>query len=203
MKKECIKFLSLILFLSSAAFCEYEYRFNGFGFGGHTSLAFTDYGPTFEFGGHGFIGLSFGRAGKLQIIPSVCFWVKSDKKNWDDINNRYIEEEYSYSQIALNLTDIKYTIPIPKDIFIQPYVGIGLLCFVINVKTTDRTETDLSSGDVTIHPEQKDRGSNFCINLFAGTDFPVSERIVPFVEFRFTATPWQVFRIVGGISFCF
>lgn len=202
MKKDFIKIIILVLVLSISTLCQYSFRYNGLGFGGHSGLAVNDYGATVTLGGHGFVELTFGRAGRLQIIPSIGFWNKSEKSNYTDALNTLHEYRYKYRQVALNLTDIKYIIPIPKDIFILPYAGLGLLSIVVNVTRTKETETTIG-GEITIHPEDRRSGSNLCLNFFAGLDFPVSDIVVPFAEIRFSATPWQVFRVLGGVSFCF
>ncbi len=205
MKKNLMFTALITLLISVSSFCEVSFSFKGMGAGGQISLTVPeDRGVAFGFGFRGMAEFSLDRFGSIQYHPSFTFWFKGDDRTVPSATF-YHEYEERFGQVSLNLFDIKYLFPVPNKIFIKPYTGISILpCIVINTYSNEwkqienTTHRVLSSGE-----DDTDSDADLGFNLFFGIDFPVSNRIVPFVEWRFTASHKWALRLSGGLMFCF
>jgi hypothetical protein len=192
MKKRMMLTLCAIFLLGSTGFC--EFRFDGLGAGGQLGLVvperdyFGSDAPALGFGFHLLAKFSLGRFGSLQYIPSVTLWYKSDR--WTEFSIRYKELE---GQVTINLFDVRYFPPTP-DIPVKPYVGISALpCIVIN--------TYYQEIDGREYRSWRDGEPGF--NFFLGADFPIKNVVVPFVEWRMTASRKWAMRVTGGLTIWF
>ncbi len=202
MKKQKISIPIIIFLFYSLSFSTGEFSYSGAGIGGQISFVTSEWhGPAFGFGFQGVIEFSVGRIGSFQYIPSLCLWFNSDERVTIDTPNRKIEWNDHKRQVALNFSDIKYIFPIPQNLVVRPYGGLGF-CIVINGKSDKEIETDKSTGEIS-RTTHSGRDSDPGFNMFAGVDFRLSKKVVPYVETRFTACPNWVFRLTGGLTFLF
>ncbi len=177
--------------------------FDHWGLGMNISLCFPerplDLGFGFALGGH--IEFRFDKIGAIQYMPTVAYWFTNDKSS--TTANLWTTEGFDHdAQLALNLFDLKYIPPLPIRLPISPYLGLGLtIC--INFYQWSWT-TYAPNGTVSSSSRGKGDDSSAGFNIFIGTDFPINDKWVPMVEFRYTANrDVRVVRITGGISYCF
>jgi len=208
MFKKAFYTLVVVLLVVSTGLCKPNITFQGLGGGGQASLVvvsendFARDGLTAGFGLRGIVELKLGSFGLVHYTPSFTFWFT--RREWKDEHlGYYTENDERETQIALNLFDMKYIFNTSKESF-KPYAGISVLpCILINrfhdmwVDKDDATNEELrSSDDPEIDP-------SIGFNAFAGVDFPLKERIIPFIEVRFTATKEWAFRTTGGMLLWF
>ncbi len=192
MKKRIVLCTVTLLLLCSTSFCGIS--FDGLGAGAQLSFVVPERdnlggdGPAFGFGFQGMAEFDVGRFGALQYVPSFTFWFKPDKWTYNSVRVEELE-----GQVTLNLFDIKYFPPL-ADIFIKLYVGISPLpCIVINTYHREDDNREITSW--------RDADPGF--NIFGGIDFPVSDVIVPYFEWRMTLSHKWAMRLSGGLMICF
>jgi len=179
------------------------FGYHHWGLGGNISLCFPerpiDLGFGFALGGH--IEFRFDRIGAIQYVPTVAYWFSNDETS--STANFWTTENFDHdAQLALNLFDLKYIPPLPIRLPISPYLGLGLTICIHFYEWSWTTYTPV--GVVSSSGRGKGDDSSAGFNIFIGTDFPINDKWVPMVEFRYTANrDVRVLRITGGISYCF
>lgn len=198
--KHSIKAVPLIIaFFAVSAFCEFSLTLNGFGAGGQLSVVNPiDQGSkikaTIGFGAQGIGEFDLGKIGVFQYVPSITYWRKTMEYALSD--------EWKYSQLCLNLFDIKYIFPIKKDLIFKPYAGLGPT-IVINTHHYEwpvLTGFDIYGNPIYDLVDHTDRFTDGGFNIFAGCDFQFSPKVVPFVEVRMCASAWSAFKLTFGAN---
>ena len=89
-----------------------------------------------------------------------------------------------------------------------PVLHFGLLTttpwrILIN-KHHDKWQLKNSDGSNAGHPHDiPDTYPSIGFNVFGGVDFPIKDRVIPFIEVRFTATKEWAFKTIGGMTLWF
>lgn len=208
MTKKVLPTLIIVFLVISTGFCQKKVVFQGLGGGGQAALVvqYNDFprdGITGGFGLRGIIEFKLGRLGVLQYAPSFTFWITLNDSKKDTTYGQYIQYDQREMQIAFNVSDMKYMFNTPKS-FIKPYAGLSILpCLLVNkhhdkgqLKNSDGTDAGTSHDD----PQTK---LAIGFNALGGVDFPIKDRIIPFIEVRFTATKEWSFKTIGGMTLWF
>lgn len=200
--------LSVVLLVISTGFCKEPILFKGLGGGGQLSLVvqYNDFprdGVTGGFGLRGIIELELGRLGLVQYAPSFTFWLTLNDGKKDTTNEQYIQYDQRELQVAFNIADVKYMFNTSKSFF-KPYAGLSVLpCFLVN-KHHDKGQLKNSDGSDagSIHDDPQTKLA-IGFNALGGVDFPIKDRVIPFIEVRFTATKEWSFKTIGGMTLWF
>lgn len=185
MKKRLLLITAVLFAINTPAVHASFITFSGLGAGGQFGFVHTEMeGPAFGFGLNGLADFDLGKFGHLHYAPSVTFWFKSDE--WILGNDDRIE--HLDGQVVMNLFDVKYVFPLDKY-FIKPYVGISPLpAIVVNINKRE------VNGEKEWGRSDADAG----FNVFAGIDFPIKNKFVPHIEWRFMASHDWAMRLTGG-----
>lgn len=185
--KNSFKLVAIIslIFLGTVkpSFAEFSYTESSLGF--DLGLVIPDHGQDATFGWGGIVNFAFslGEYGELHFRPNIEFWFSSDKD--DDVDHLDV------FQTALN-GDVRYYFALPRTIPIKPFIGNGIV-IQINHKSwehpndpnRDFSETDPAPG----------------FTFLTGLDFPLSESLTAFFEFKSTFSDYDVLKFNGGLMF--
>ena len=206
-KASCV--LITVLFIVSTGFCKITATFKGLGGGGQGILVYheNDFGRdglTGGFGLRGIVEFQLGNFGLLQYTPSLTFWFTHyDKKDFSINPGYYIEYDQREVQTALNLFDVKYMFNTSKSNF-KPYAGISVLpCLLINRHHDKYYRKDKATDEIQVTHDEPETSPSIGFNAFGGIDFPIKDRVIPFIEVRFTATKEWAFKTIGGMTLWF
>jgi hypothetical protein len=161
----------------------------GMGAGFKLSFVAADhFGPGFGFGGHYLLNIGLDRAGTIAIYPNPEFWFASHHNDY-----RYPADLRYYDvnifELDFNM-DARYYFPLPPNIPVGPYVGMGMAPVV-----------EILSWENDIIDNNTDVGAAF--NLLTGMDFPMGA-IKGFVEMRGKlGSGYDAFKLSFGITFPF
>ena len=203
--------LIAILLVVSTGFCKGAFIFKGLGGGGQGALVYQDNGfpkdgLTGGFGLRGIVEFELGRLGLLQYAPSLTFWLTHNDAREDDTTNPavYYQFDQREMQVAINIGDLKYMFNTSKSFF-KPYAGISLLpCILINKHHDKWEKIDRITGKRVGAPhDEPDTSPAIGFNVLGGVDFPIKDRVIPFIEVRFTATNEWSFKTIGGMALWF
>jgi hypothetical protein len=209
MVKKASYILIAVLFFVSIGFCRPNITFQGMGGGGHGTFAvisenhFARDDFTGGFGLRGIVELRLGNFGLVHYTPSLTFWLT--RREWTVYPNPgyYTENDERETQIAINLFDVKYIFDTPKESF-KPYAGISVLpCIIINRYHDKWVDKDANTNETLRSSDDPDTDPSIGFNAFGGVDFPIKDRIIPFIEVRFTATKEWAFKTHAGMLLWF
>lgn len=201
--------LIAVLLIVSTGFCKVNVTFKGMGGGGQATFAvisennFARDGLTGGFGLRGIVELKLGNFGLVHYTPSLTFWFTH--REWTVYPNPgyYTENDERETQIAINLFDVKYIFNTPKESF-KPYAGLSVLpCIIINRQHDKWVDKDANTNQELRSSDDPSTDPDIGFNVFGGVDFPIKERIIPFIEVRFTATQEWAFRTTAGLLLWF
>lgn len=200
--------LIAILLVVSTGFCKGAFIFKGLGGGGQGALVYQDNGfpkdgLTGGFGLRGIVEFEFGRLGLFQYAPSLTFWLTHNDDLEPAETGQSIQYDQREMQIAINIADVKYMFNTSKSFF-KPFAGISVLpCILIN-KHHDKWQKKNNDGsDAGAPHDEPDTYPSIGFNVFGGVDFPIKDRVIPFIEVRFTATKEWSFKTIGGMTLWF
>ncbi len=184
MKKRLLLITAVLFAINTPAVYGSFLTFSGLGVGGQAGFVHTEWeGPAFSFGLNGLADFDLGKFGHLHYAPSLTFWFKK----YDSMLGN-VEIEDLYGQVVMNLFDVKYVFPLEKY-FIKPYAGISLLPAVVFNVYQKKEDGRKDYGDT-------DAFAGF--NVFAGIDFPIKNKFVPYIEWRFLLSRNWAMRLTGG-----
>ena len=206
-KKVSLTLIAILLVVSNG-FCKGAFIFKGLGGGGQGALVYQDNGfpkdgLTGGFGLRGIVEFEHGRLGLFQYAPSLTFWLTLNDNLEPAETGQSIQYDQREMQIAINIADVKYMFNTSKSFF-KPFAGISVLpCILIN-KHHDKWQKENSDGS-NAGPEHDDPDTypSIGFNVFGGVDFPIKDRVIPFIEVRFTATKEWAFKTIGGMTLWF
>lgn len=202
MKKIALIWIATILFISTSVFSAVDLTYNGIGAGGSISFALSEYdNEAFGFGVHGVLEFSLGNIGIFQYYPNFAFWFNINTQVPYETPFYRREIKVVNRQTGLNFFDAKYLFPVPATLVVKPYAGFGF-CIITNGWSEEIIEFD-KVNDTKTYSHDSYRDTDLGFNMFSGIDFKVSERFVPVVELRFTATDEWTFRMTGGFTIRF
>ena len=200
--------LIAILLVVSTGFCKGAFIFKGLGGGGQGALVYQDNGfpkdgLTGGFGLRGIVEFEHGRLGLFQYAPSLTFWLTLNDNLEPAETGQSIQYDQREMQIAINIADVKYMFNTSKSFF-KPFAGISVLpCILIN-KHHDKWQKINSDGsDAGLPHDNPQTKLSVGFNAFGGVDFPIKDRVIPFIEVRFTATKEWAFKTIGGMTLWF
>lgn len=203
MVKKASLSIGLILLIISTGVCKVKMTFKGLGGGGQGMVVYQDNdfprdGLTGGIGLRGIVEFQFGTFGLLQYIPNLTFWFSRYDALRDTVSGMKVQYDHREMQVAINLFDIKYMFNTSNSNF-NPYAGISVLPSILINKHHDKYELQNSDGSNVVrdHDDPQTKPS-IGFNVFGGADFPIKDRVIPFIEARFTATKeWAIKGIVG------
>lgn len=149
----------------------------------------------FGFGGHADIGLDLPIPLTLRYVPGIEMWVSGGEEH---------NLEWHDREINFNLFDARYYPPLPDRLPIKPYAGIGFPLSIywysyeyqeLYVTPTWETATRVKTAD------ESDFGIG--ASVIGGTEFKVSDKLVPFAEMKLKLGSPLVFKLTGGLTFRF
>lgn len=193
-----------IVFIAYSFLNQVYARYAGSGLGPRVSLSVSDdFGVGAGLGFHTAFLFDLGTHGAIELNPGISLSFYSDEEVY--VNNSVVtlKYEYHYIELFLNLCDVTYRFPVSKNVFVKPYAGMGL-GVVIEMAKSEWVEIHNISNKV-VNEYDSDWGSDtyLGLNLFTGLGFPVSSRIVPFVEIRFTLSSDFILMLTSGVTFRF
>lgn len=190
-----------ICFLFSMSYGGFEFTYNGLGAGGQMSIGVSDdHGTGLSFGIRGVMIVSLGTFGEVHYVPSLNFWFnRTGHERWE--GQYRVEYDFYNRQTAINFGDIKYLFPIPKQLFFEPYTGIGF-CIMVD-GATEKTKTIPPNPVAPTTHRRSWNDGNVGFNWFFGAEFPVNEIFAPYLENRFSFGNNWMFRFTGGATFYF
>ncbi len=185
MIKRILLIAAVLFSINTPVHAAFQISFEGLGAGGQASFVLTDWeGPAFGFGVTGMAEFDLGKIGLLQYAPSINFWFKSEKETLPNGDRM----KHLDGQIIMNFFDVRYIFPIKKE-SVKPYAGISVLpAIVVNI------DTDKRNGEKF----REDSWTNAGFNSFVGIGFPINNKFVPYIEWRFTASNHWAMRASGG-----
>ncbi len=136
----------------------------------------------------GDVFFSTGLKGKFAYSPSFTFWGMSQ-----NYNGIYYTREVEVCW-EINPADLKYFPTIASSVPVKPYFGLGGPSIII--RRFSRTYTNTNHTDVvgSVDP---------ALNIFAGVDFAIFEKVFPFIEARAQISDQSTVRFTGGVSVVF
>ena len=128
------------------------------------------------------VGFELGKYGTAYYYPSVGVWFGGDHHHYNHV-------DFFATELQMNLIDLAYSPPL--HIPVKPYVGLGGPAILIDIVRSEDPDG--------YHEHETDVRAAF--NLFAGCDFEVSPSLRPFVEMRGSVGDWNIFKLIGGLTF--
>lgn len=136
------------------------------------------------------IRFSIGKAGNIHYVPNLSWWGRPETVDY--VYNTTYEDIKLYDQkVNINLFDVRYVPPVPKDFVVKPYLGFGLVGFELYT---------WSEENLTIKRKYKDTEFNIHQDIFVGAEFALQSGIWPYVEFKFTNGAVDDFLMTAGIT---
>ncbi len=77
---------------------------------------------------NGVVRWRLGRGGSIHYTPTINWWGRWD--SWGNEGKETHVDLYDW-ELSMNISDIRYVPPVPKNLVVQPYIGLGLLSFTI------------------------------------------------------------------------
>ncbi|MBD3243568.1 MAG: hypothetical protein GF331_23465 [Chitinivibrionales bacterium] len=196
MRRAAILTSCLLITMTSTVFGQgFRFARGGLGF----QVAFVVTGDTdpvdaaFNIGGMGDLAFSLGRYGEIHYKPGAGIWFGGGHDNIivtaPDGTDVLVERDWLALEFHIDFADVAYYFPLPRNIFVRPYVGLGPMIAVDHISADhpyggwDRTDTRLG------------------LNLFTGTDFRINPRTYAFFEMRGRVSRWDLFKLKGGMHF--
>jgi len=186
--KKMLLFCALVLIVS-AQIAQGKPRYTRFGIGGKLGAVSNYNWGSGALGIHMPFVFDLGQYGELQYIPGISFWY-AEYDRWRDPDHWG-----THTQIGIDVFDVKYLPPFPSTIFIKPFIGLG-----------PAIKVNSWNGDSYYYKDhyywrRPGTYTNLGFNLFLGIDFPVTNRFVPFIEFRGSTGPMLANFFSFGVTF--
>ncbi len=217
--KKLIWILVIAVMLSAAeksrAVRAVEKGYQNWGVGGGLSFVVPDNGKGLYYanqdGGLGFefkgvVRFSLGKAGSVHYTPSINWWGRIDK--WGNEAHNTDVSLYDW-ELNINLFDARYVPPVPKDLIVKPYVGVGLLAFSVykfkeeigfNHQYWYRDHYYYDSYYAQYGYYNKDTDFSLASNFFVGAEFEVSDAFWPYFELKLSSGNVNEFIMTAGFT---
>lgn len=166
----------------------------GMGAGGRVgfcAVGTDDIGPALGFGGHFDMEFDVPFGGDIRYTPSLEMWFASN----DFLDRRWVE-------IALNIVEGRYMIPVPGPTILRPYAGAGIAFLIFISSYTTPPTPDPETGEPT-RTDKSDASFRVGFNMTGGIEFDVSPKLAPFAEVKVKAGNPTVFKLQGGLTVMF